>query len=96
MNKKYCFECGSEIVFDLLRPTLSFKVEDSVVTRDQRRDPFLQYGERTEVEFICSKNKDHDIFPKLDKDYIEFDNWMEEITEEIFKKYDEFNKEQNS
>jgi hypothetical protein len=95
MEKKYCNECGSEIVFDLVRPTLSFKVNDSGVVRDQRRDPFLKFGEKIEVEFICSNNPDHDIFPTSDDDYVKFDIWMEQVTEEIFKMYDVFNKEQD-
>ncbi len=72
-----CKVCGSDIAFCYKTPTLSFKIEDGIIKRDdawQGSDYDNPY-----LKFYCSNDSEHDI------DSEEVIQWSEDIEKEFFR-----------
>ena len=72
-----CKTCGADIVFCYKTPTLSFRIEDSLIVRDdawtgsEYDNPYLK--------FYCSTDSEHDIDSK------EVVEWSEVVEKEFFR-----------
>jgi len=72
MKKKYCPECGNEIIFDYETPTRSFRIKNGTLLRDDNN-----LIDNPELLPYCSYDKEHNIEPEIDS--IDFWKWVDEI-----------------
>ncbi len=79
MKKKYCAECGNEIIFKYETPTKSFRINDGCLIRDDNN-----LTDSSELAPYCSYNKEHTVEPQDD---LEFWKWVDEV-EFYFKEKD--------
>ena len=62
LERKFCKECGEEIVFDYITPTKSFRIdENSKIVRDDNNEAFCPEGDNPYLEFYCSNDREHEI-----------------------------------
>jgi len=72
-----CKVCGADIAFCYKTPTLSFRIEDNIIVRDDAwkgsdyDNPYLK--------FYCSNDSEHDI------DSEEIVQWSEDVEKEFFR-----------
>jgi len=61
-ERKYCGECGEEILIAYVTPEKVFRIDDTGhFVREDNNDAFCPDGDSPTVEFICSNDREHDI-----------------------------------
>jgi len=74
MRKRYCPECGGEIVFHYETPTKVYRIENETLVRD---DNVL--SDNPELIPYCSNDKEHSIEPEGVEAQYEFWGWVDSV-----------------
>lgn len=76
MIKKYCKECGGEIIITWEKPDRSFTVEENSFAPADNNDAF---GIVPFLHFHCENDNTHNIEPTTAVEMVMFDAWKEEV-----------------
>jgi len=74
MRKRYCPECGGEIVFHYETPTKVYKIENETLVREDN----VLY-DNPELIPYCSNDKEHSIEPEGEESKYEFWGWVDNV-----------------
>ena len=87
IEKRFCKECGGEIVFEIVSPRKKYFISDekNLFIRDTSEDNIIFNKDESRFMFYCNNNSKHKI-----EGSDNFDGWMEYIIK-IFE-VAEFNK----
>jgi hypothetical protein len=74
MKKRYCPECGGEIIFLYETPTKGYRIEDDTLIRDDNN-----MTDDSQLNPYCSNDKEHRIQPYDLEEDREFWAWVDGV-----------------
>jgi len=74
MKKRYCPECGAEIIFLYETPTKTYRIKGETLVRDDNN-----ISDNPELSPYCSNDKEHRIQPYTLNEEKEFWMWVDTV-----------------